>query len=85
MAQRAHSSTWIETVQGFQTEALAVALGATSAASLLLTELCWAQAWLNPSRDWDLGPKSSAEQNSGSQGRGVEFRGSSRGVTGEGW
>ncbi|KAF2984520.1 hypothetical protein EK904_003466 [Melospiza melodia maxima] len=36
-------------------------------------------AGLNPSRDWDLGqPKSTAEQNSGSQGRGVEFRGSSR-------
>lgn len=43
-AQRAHSSTWIETVQGFQTEALTVAPGATSAASLMLTKLCWAQA-----------------------------------------
>lgn len=71
-------------VQGFQ--ALTVPSGATRAPSLMLTELCWAQAWLNPSHDQDLRqPKSTAEQNSGSHGKGVEFRGSSRGVAGEEW
>lgn len=44
MVQRAHSSTWIEKIQGFQTEALTEPPGATSAPSSMLTELSYAQA-----------------------------------------